>query len=369
MKIGILSLVLHSNYGGILQSYALQTVIQRMGHNIVVFNRDRRIQASAYDHLKSLLSVVLRNYILKSGVRVKSYWQLEKERKLVEQNTSAFIGKYIKTRMLQKLDADSLEDINAVVVGSDQVWRGKYFKKFWRTGIEDAFLKFAEDSPIKRIAYAASFGTDEWEYSEEETKQCARLLGKFDAVSVREASAVKMCDEKLGYGGACHVLDPTLLLSRGDYEHLVEESSAPMSKGDLMCYILDKTGEKKHLIERIAQERNLSPFSTKALKGSVQPPVEQWIRGFMDAKFVVTDSFHACVFSLIFRKPFVVFGNIERGLSRFNSLLDMFSLRDHLITSINDYRSDYMYSIPDDAYAKLESYKKMSLEFLYKNLS
>lgn len=60
----------------------------------------------------------------------------------------------------------------------------------------------------------------------------------------------------------------------------------------------------------------------------IQPPVEQWLRGFMDAELVVTDSFHACVFSILFHKPFVVVGNKERGLARVKSLLKMFGLEE-----------------------------------------
>ena len=62
----------------------------------------------------------------------------------------------------------------------------------------------------------------------------------------------------------------------------------------------------------------------------IQPPVEQWLRGFMDAEFVVTDSFHACVFSILFGKPFIAIGNAGRGLSRFTSLLGMLGLESRL---------------------------------------
>jgi exopolysaccharide biosynthesis predicted pyruvyltransferase EpsI len=63
----------------------------------------------------------------------------------------------------------------------------------------------------------------------------------------------------------------------------------------------------------------------------IYPPIEQWLRSFLDAKFIITDSFHGTIFSIIFEKPFIVIGNKKRGLSRFNSLLKMFRLEERMI--------------------------------------
>ena len=104
---------------------------------------------------------------------------------------------------------------------------------------------------------------------------------------------------------------------------------------------MDETPEKLALIEKIAKEKNLVSFRVNSkvesreipLQERIQPPVEQWLRGFYDAEFVVTDSFHACVFSILFNKPFIAIGNVRRGMSRFKSLLSMFGLEKRLITS------------------------------------
>ena len=79
-------------------------------------------------------------------------------------------------------------DFDAFIVGSDQVWRRLYMPDIYRE-----YLSFAEGWNVRRISYAASFGTEEWEYSPLETTECRRLLQKFDAVSVREASGVSLC--------------------------------------------------------------------------------------------------------------------------------------------------------------------------------
>jgi hypothetical protein len=372
MKIGILSLVLHSNYGGILQSYALQTVLERMGHEVTVLTRDRDIHRSWIRLSLSYAKYLLKKYVLGNDVVFYNTWKLNKERREREQHTSDFINRYIHTRTIRHLTPGIFDDMDAIVVGSDQVWRSRYFKSQWGTTMGDAFLKFQEHSNQKRIAYAASFGTDEWEYTVEETAECARLLKKFDAVSVREASAVRLCKTRLGYNDARHVLDPTMLLDKEDYIRLVNQANTPKSPGNLMCYVLDYNAEKQQLIERIAQERALTPFYANSqinnahLPNSerIQPPLEQWLCGFMDAEFVVTDSFHACVFSIIFGKPFVVVGNKERGMTRFQSLLKMFSLEQNLILSIEEYIHGCSYQIQNDTKLLYEQYRRQSFDFL-----
>lgn len=99
----------------------------------------------------------------------------------------------------------------------------------------------------------------------------------------------------------------------------------------------------------------------------IKPSVEKWLRGFYDAKFVITDSFHACVFSIIFHKQFVVVGNKERGMSRFESLLDMFGLKDRLVNIGDDISSlnEIDFSAVDKIYDIL---KEESMSFLFNAL-
>ena len=211
-------------------------------------------------------------------------------------------------------------DFDAIVVGSDQVWRPLYFSK-----IEDAYLGFAKDWDIRRIAYAASFGTDEWEYSKKQTKLCKELLKRFDAVSVREKSAVDLCMRHFARE-AFHVLDPTMLLSADDYIRQFDLKSLPKSQGTLLCYFLDDSSAKKAVADKIAKETGLLMFNVNAkvedwsipVDKKIQPPVESWLKGFYD---------------IIFNKPFIAIGNTKRGLSRFLSLLSIFGLENRLITS------------------------------------
>lgn len=365
MRIGILTLPLHTNYGGILQAYALQTVLERMGHDVCLIEKKR--QPLRLPLWKAPLSYGKRIIKNLTGHPFPIFYEqkMNREEPVVRQNTDKFINKYIKRRIVDDFSDIRGTDFDAIVVGSDQIWRPKYFPE-----IEHAYLDFTEGWNIKRIAYAASFGTGEWEYTSEQTRRCRDLLRLFDAISVREDSGVNLCREHFNVE-ARHVLDPTMLLTPEDYISLFEVDKTSKSKGTLLCYILDETPQKTTMINKIAEEKNLVPFRVNSkvenpiapLSERIQPSVEQWLRGFFDAEFVITDSFHASVFSILFNKPFIVVGNNGRGVSRLNSLLGMFGLKELLYTKdlkkTKYFDIDYL-NISD----KLNNLREQSISFL-----
>lgn len=339
MKIGILTLPLHTNYGGILQAYALQTVLERMGHEVVVIGKPNQAKLPLWKMPLSYPKRILEKYILgKKDIRIFHEQWFNQTYPIVSKNTQPFIDKYIHYTTPSNLSVLDSNQFNAIVVGSDQIWRPKYYPQ-----IANAYLAFAEKWKIKRIAYAASFGTDKWEYTSSQTDACKKLAQIFNGISVRESSGINLCKQYLSTN-AQHVLDPTMLLNKEDYIKLFEEAKTPKSSGNMLVYVLDETPEKTALINKISKEKGLTPFRVNSqienphapLENRIQPPVEQWLRGFYDAEFVVTDSFHACVFSILFGKPFIVYGNESRGLSRFESLLHLFSLEDRLATNNNN---------------------------------
>jgi len=219
------------------------------------------------------------------------------------------------------------------------------------------FFQFATSLPIKkRIAYAASFGTDQWEYTPELTRICSELVKKFDMVTVRENSGIELCKNHFG-ADAKHVLDPTMLLTREDYEMLIAQYEVNKNEGDLFNYILDPAQSKTEFINNAATVLGLKPFQVlpkynedhrtkKQVKNEIEscvyPSPVKWVRAFMDSKMTVVDSFHGMVFSIIFNKPFWVIGNQERGMSRFTSLLNIFGLSERLISEDNLAEVDLM---------------------------
>jgi len=339
MKIGILTLPLHTNYGGLLQAYALQTALTKMGHE--AWNVDRQFKAQPV--WIKILSVIKRSILkvcLRKDIRVR-IWPTAKEENLIAGEMDRFVNENIRsTERIDSLNGFSVlrkYGFDAWVVGSDQVWRQEY-----TPCISNYFLDFTgKENKMKRIAYAASFGVDYWGYTSEETAKLAELAKRFDFISVREKSGIALCKEHLGME-ATHLPDPTLLLPKEEYIRLIEKDAIPESNGSLMYYMLDPSSTKSECVRLVAEELGLKPFTVFPSAGFAEtgkdkidlcifPPVTKWLRGFMDASYVVTDSFHGTVFAIIFNKPFIAIGNAERGLSRFVSLLELFGLEDRLI--------------------------------------
>ncbi len=343
MRIGILTLPLHTNYGGILQAYALQRVLQGMGHEVVVIDEEKQFRFSLKRRIEMYVKGKLKRLLLGKDAIIYSpeYYKLLWEART--KYTGQFVAEHIARRGVSNISEITEGEFDAFVVGSDQIWRERYAKLF--PGVRNAFLQFTEGWNVRRISYAASFGTDKWEYNKSDTVTCSVMVQRFDAVSVREASGVELCRDKLSVE-ATHVVDPTLLLDSTDYIKLINTDTS-RSQGDLMCYLPDQSTDSSKIVSSIAEAKALKPFSTNtqtenqqlSLEERIQPPIEEWLQGFRDAEFVVTDSFHACIFSILFAKPFVVIGNKSRGMARFESLLQVFGLTDRLVCSHEDYLS------------------------------
>ena len=310
MRIGIITQPLNANYGGILQNYALQQVLLRLGHSPVTIDFlpvKKRIRHFIWCFLH---------------FRKPNKWFLTRSR---SKFGNKFIRKYIaKTHRIRKYRAETVSSykFEALIAGSDQIWRPKY-----NTYLEDMFFRFAENLPIKKIVYGASFGTDEWEYSPQMTEDCRVLARRIAAVSVREKSGIALCRNHFGIE-AKWVLDPTLLLEATDYEQLC--ASVPRSKqAFLAAYLLDVNEQLTAEVEKTGKALNL-PVRLFSADQNASLTVEEWVAMLRDAKYVITDSFHGTVFSIIFNKPFVAVGNRSRGMSRFLSLLEQFGLEDRL---------------------------------------
>lgn len=324
MKIAIITLPLHTNYGGILQAYALQTVLQRMGHDVQ--HLQPKVEYLPLHPAWQMPFVWVKRLIRKCFL---GEWKLpifEHPHRWMRRYTDVFIHQHIVMRSLldEEWNASLAKDYDVFIVGSDQVWRPCYALPIARY-----FLSFLDDTCSNpRIAYAASFGTENCEFSANQILDCSKLLQKFSFVSVREQSGVEICKQLFGVR-ASHLLDPTLLLSKDDYLKLIQNQKP--SKGNLLVYVLDETPDIRLFISQIAASEKLTPFNTinslENCLGMQQLPLENWLRGFVDAKLIITDSFHACVFAIIFNKPFICLGNDERGMSRFHSLLDLFGLQ------------------------------------------
>lgn len=378
MKIAILTLPFHSNYGGILQAYALQTVLKRMDNEVVIV--DLPLKKEGY---KVVLLTYLKRFVAKyfflSDKPLRA-WASEKELEVINKNILDFINKYLLVIKCNKLSALSAlikqEQINVFVFGSDQIWRPSY--------TPDVYTYFGSflspSSNVKKISYAASFGVDFWEYTPKQTLKCKGLVKTFKAVSVREDSAVHLCRQHLDIN-AVPVLDPTMLLNKDDYAELLKPYDNCIKK-ELAVYLLDCSKQKKDLIDKIVSYKELDinyinvqnkywNVGSKKINECIVPPVENWLRGLLCADFVITDSFHGVVFSILFHKQFYCIVNSMRGSTRFISLLRLLNLEDRIVSDIenfdlNNLDEDIDYSIVDSLLSKE---REKSMDFLRKALA
>lgn len=385
MKIGILTLPLHTNYGGILQAYALQTVLERMGHEVKVINKNRQpVKLSFFRVAKSFIKRIIITILHRKPFR---FYNVNKEREcqyaefqVKTQHTQKFVNKYIDCYFVHKYRRDIKPNtFDAIVVGSDQIWNPLHGSSI-DGSVTNAYLTFLPKAHPLRISYSASFGKEEWEYTKKQEKNAKQAIKSFSAVSVREKSGVSLCKQHLGVDAIQH-LDPTMLLKAEDYIRNININNVPESPGNMLVYIIDGSEEKESIVNYCGHKLNLQRFNVnsraedinlknKTLEDCIQPPVEQWLRGFYDAQFVITDSFHACVFSILFHKPFIVVGNKSRGMARFISLLSQFDLSERLVQTVTDV-SNLDICAPIDFRKienKLDMERERSLLFLKKYL-
>ena len=230
------------------------------------------------------------------------------------------------------------------------------------------FFLYQIDNNIKKYSYAASFGTDEWLFTEKETSICRDAIKYFLKISIRESSTIDLCYDKLGKKPE-FVLDPTLLLDNKFYSGLIEKHES-YREGKLCAYILNKKSLMPivETYSKILDTSSVFPHSevedvSAPLDLRVVPSVSDWLDSIRSSQAVCTDSFHGMAFSIIFRKPFIVVVNKERGAARFFSLLNALNLEHRIVdesTDLNDLKPIDWGDV-EDRLAKMQG---QSIQFL-----
>lgn len=372
MKVAVLTQPLHINFGGTLQAFALQKVLIDMGCEVETI--DYRNKDSS--NLRKLLSFF--KHFLKNNNKNYPFFYKEKiirqkkHRDFMKDNIKLSKEIYTSECLREYIDTHGF---NNILVGSDQVWRKSY-----SPNINDYFYEFLFDnSDINKLSYAASFGLDFWEYDQKETEVLKKLISKFDGISVREKSAIRLCDKHLN-ATASLVLDPTLLLSKKEYIKLLNLEIG--GERGIFKYILDESLSKNKVINSIKIELGKEVFTRQPKKivreglfisdiqDYIYPSIESWVEAFYAADFIVTDSFHGSVFSIIFNKPFIAIVNKERGASRFESLFELLGISERLIYDEKELNIDYLkqnmdYSVIN---SRLDGLREESLKWLKESL-
>lgn len=349
MRIALLTIWHEKNYGAELQAYATVKILQQLGHDVKMI--DIRLSDCHRLSLNGKIAQFIEP-ITPSHRQFCKFW-----RKYIPTTR-----RYHSIRELQ----DCPPEADVYMVGSDQVWNPDITSHFSLL----YFLDYGNER-VKRISYASSFGTSQWQHPTL-TARVGELLHRFDSVSCREESGVTILRDSFGISAQC-VLDPTLLLT--DYSLLTGEIH---QKTSLVYYPLSCDAELENYAESLARRLNLSPINNKRcsyLFGKIvwnRVSIGEWIRNIAEAQFVVTRSFHGMVFSLLYKRQFAVLSGANGRSTRLQNLLEKLGLSDRIYPSVDaldaarpwEQTIDYSQITP-----LLQQMRTESMNYLHQNLT
>lgn len=314
------------NYGSVLTYYALYKLLIKLGYSVIMIGKQRMLE---YD------------------------WEIDSK-----VHSRMFALKYYKD-ISPNLKMEEMHRLNrycdTFLMGCDQVWNYDGVARHF--GLNNYFDYVAEDK--KKISYASSFGHDRSFTPTDKMPIVTKLFHRFDAISVREADAVRVLKDEFGIEGT-QVVDPIFLLDKEEYQELLKDSRVKETEGKyLLSYILNPTPEIREALLYVAEKKNLELINLldavvfdaegnrKKDKEILNLPntydaidSQTWLWYIKHAEFVITDSCHGVSFSLIYHRPFIAIANRERGVSRVESLVDMLGVRERYVYDAGQIQQD-----------------------------
>ncbi len=354
MRIGILTFHYALNYGAVLQAYATQSLLKRMGHDVEIINYENYKIKSSYEK-KVEFSPNPKNTIV--SIIVVAFNTIRKRQ------FKYFIEKYLHlSENVNGANDRILSIYDTILVGSDQVWNpnltGGFDKLYWG--------EFNYKGKI--VAWSAS--AKENAFTKKDEKSLISCLKNFDAISVREKVIKEFLQNKVDKQ-ICVTLDPTLLLSRNDWSKLTHPVN---ERNYVLVYAMQDESLVEHMGSALAKKLNKNllvlnaNINAKIKKGYKQcaNPLD-FISYIAHADYVVSASFHGTAFSLLFEKQFFCFIRKGQTNMRIESLLKTVHLENRIITEDYDFMS-ISYINYTDIPALLEKEKSLTLSFLRNNL-
>lgn len=256
-----------------------------------------------------------------------------------------------------------LKNLNAkcemFIVGSDQVFRPNINKR-----IADLYLLDFLDAHSKKMAFSASFGVDKQTFLQENSKQriaqMKKSLKSFDLISVREKSGVEICRDLLDVA-AEWIIDPVFILDKEYYTSIAEQSKLKVNNA-IVSYMFDKENNK--VDDYLAKK-----YSKKVIElCNSNCSVEDWLNAIKNCEILITNSYHAMCFALIFNKPFICVVNSSTGATRYESIMEMLGIEYQCIENINEvYVKDCVFKVDwQKVNQKIEIEKRKGIAFLQK---
>lgn len=366
MKVEIITLHFITNFGSMLQTYATQIAIEKLGY-----------EAEVMDFVPKGISfrgaIWPKNDvpIWKKAIKFLPFLVVI----LVEfSDLNRFLKKYIH---LSSKRYNCYQDIvnnipvaDVYLSGSDQVWNTQNNNP--PEDLKAYYLGFAPEGK-KRIAYAGSFGKNT--FTPEEEAIIKEYIAKYDHISVREDDGINIL-HRFGFDNGVHVVDPTLLLRGDDWRRFASVKKAP-KPGYVFVYNLNRNGLIKEVAQAIAKKKGVRIINfadtfdfIKCAENRFGNSAEDFVNHIANADFVVTDSFHGTAFSLNLNRQVIVV-KAPRYNSRIESILRMAGLMEtRLVGTVEDGINalatpiDYQQVNP-----RLEDARKKSFNYLKKALS
>lgn len=308
MRVAQMTWYRSSNYGSVLQAYALQRTLESLDADPKLINYD----PAPYQHRNH--SRLRRSKIFRSARVAQQRFMGVAPFVSKAKNAAfaAFLAQYMKetASIATAQDFKRLNDcFDAFICGSDQVWSPRCFDPRF-------FLDFVETGK-RKIAYAPSFGCDELPSGARGAM--APLVASFDALSARESKGAQMIEALCGK--RCRVVaDPVLLLTREEWGAIADEGAA-VERPYCLCYFLGRSKENWGSAVRIAQLKDLDLVVVPVFNGDMRRNAlapgnigpRQFLGLLSRASYVCTDSFHGLVFATIFEREFTVFERFRAG--------------------------------------------------------
>jgi hypothetical protein len=320
-KIGLITYHNSVNYGAVLQAYALQKFLRSEGHNVEFIDyQPKQITTSNTKYLYFRGQRLINPALVISGLQKREKFSSFMSSKLPLSRKTFYTKEELKT---------SLHNYNVVICGSDEVWNvSDAYTDFGQD--LSYFLDFINDSGIRKVSYATSFGYTT-EIKQSSQANLSRLLNDFEHIGVRDSNSlglVEQCGAK-----ATKVLDPTFLVNYSDILCLPKNSE----KYILLYGSFSRVQGK--CIENLAQSEGLDIISIGARPGEWKPKKsvinigpKEWVGYFANATYVFTNYFHGAIFSIIFKKPFTSFDRSGKSI-KVKDLLNSLGLADRIVTA------------------------------------
>ena len=345
-KIGLMTLDSRIyNYGGILQEYALWRYIEELGFDCEIIDYNLSSEIYTFSLKRSIFNLSIEKLTKRKVLPYKSKVNVNESKNVLEivnRRKDLFDKFRNNMKYSDKVDNSNLSTLqnvySSVLCGSDQIWNPDF-------NVPSFFLTFVQP-PTKSIIYAASIGKEN--LTNHQLRIYRKLMKNLDYISVREKSAQQLLKSKMPEYIIDLVLDPTLLLPCDIWVTLANQSNKIDTKY-VFCYFLENNEEKKNAVNKYAKENGYKLISIPYLHGKYSSlddkmsdieldvgPID-FLNLIYNAEAVITDSFHAAVFSIIFNKKFRIFGrrcgNYNMN-TRVETLLSYFGLKDCLINPL-----------------------------------